>query len=105
MPILVQYIQSGVSRQQYDTVKKATNWENDPPRGALFHVAAFDGDVIHVSDVWETRADMEDYVAKRLSSAAQKAGLTIDPPSVVETYMVAAYHDIDRYRLKAASPA
>ena len=103
MPILVEYIQSGVTQDQYDRVKALTDWENRPPKGAIFHVASFADGAIHAIDVWENRADLRDYVDSRLTPSAREVGLVVAPPRVMDTHMVAAYAGVEQYRLKAST--
>jgi hypothetical protein len=103
MPILVEYVQSGVTQDQYDRLKALTDWESRPPKGAIFHVAGFQDGAIHVIDVWESRSDLDAYVASRLAPSAREIGLHVDPPTVMDTHMVAAYAAVDLYRLKASA--
>lgn len=101
MPILVEYVQSGVTQDQYDRVRTIIDWENHPPKGALFHVAGFQDGAMHAIDVWQSRAEMDTYVANRLAPAIREIGVTVDPPRVMDTHMIAAYVALDQYRLKA----
>jgi hypothetical protein len=38
--------------------EKTVNWEGNVPKGAIFHVAAFDKEGLRVTDVWETAEDL-----------------------------------------------
>jgi len=69
----------GVTSDQYDKVKKAVNWEGNPPKGAIFHVAAFTKNACHVTDIWESAEEFNTFVNDRLMPATQKVGLKGEP--------------------------
>ena len=66
----------GVTPEIYRSVKETVNWEGVVPRGAVFHVAMFDQEGIRTVDIWESDADFNDFVAKRLLPGAQNQGVT-----------------------------
>jgi hypothetical protein len=41
----------GVTPDQYEQIRKLVNWEGDVPKGAVFHVAAFNNTGIRVTDI------------------------------------------------------
>ena len=43
---------AGFTQANYETIRKTVNWEGKHPKGALFHVAAFDKNGGHVTDIW-----------------------------------------------------
>ncbi|MET7981359.1 MULTISPECIES: hypothetical protein [unclassified Streptomyces] len=61
--------------EQYDTVRDAVQWEEIPGAGGQVHVAWFDAQGLHVTDVWESQQAFETFFAERLAPAIQKAGL------------------------------
>ena len=71
----------GVSLEQYEAARRAVDWEQDLPVGALFHVAAHDGTSLRVTDVWQSPEQFQAFVDTRLMPATQKLGIT-HPPKV-----------------------
>jgi hypothetical protein len=69
----------GVTKELYDEVRGAVNWETDRPQGALFHVATFDDDGARITDIWESADDFQSFVDNRLMSAVRAAGIEGDP--------------------------
>lgn len=69
----------GVTREQYDAVRRIVNFEGDVPRGGLFHVAAFDDKGLRVTDLWERPEDFQAFVEQRLMPGVQKAGIQGEP--------------------------
>lgn len=70
---------SGVTPEQYDTVRTTVRWEEHVPQGAVLHVAWFEGGALHVIDVWNTQADFERFFTDQLGSALADAGITGEP--------------------------
>ncbi|MBC5766949.1 hypothetical protein H8R02_20960 [Ramlibacter sp. GTP1] len=77
MMMLMQW--DNVTPAQYDAVRKIVNFEADPPRGGLYHVAGFDDKGMRVADVWERAEDFQAFVEQRLMPGVQKAGITGEP--------------------------
>ena len=86
------YVQwEGISAKQYDEARKVVNWENDPPPGLLFHVAAFDGAAGHFTDVWETAEQFKEFIEKRVAPAMAQIGVTSQPdPKILPVHTVFA---------------
>ncbi|MFE2586318.1 hypothetical protein [Streptomyces sp. NPDC059378] len=70
---------AGVTPEQYDTVRDTVDWEEIPAVGGQMHVAWFDAEGLHVTDVWESEEAFETFFAERLAPAVQKAGITGAP--------------------------
>ncbi|MFF3615413.1 hypothetical protein [Streptomyces sp. NPDC002580] len=66
---------AGVTPEQYDTVRDAVDWEEVPGVGGQVHVAWFDDQGLHVTDVWESQQAFEAFFTERLAPAVQKAGI------------------------------
>lgn len=99
MPFMVEYVQSGVSPADYDRLKQELGWAKDPPVGALFHVVAFEGDTVHISEVWESVADLDDFNTRRVAPALQTLNLPSAPPTIRATYDVATFAGGTRYQV------
>lgn len=59
----------GVTPEMYEKVRKIVNWEGNSPSGAVFHVAGFTDAGLHVTDIWESPEQMNDFVQNRLMPA------------------------------------
>ncbi len=76
----------GATPDQYEQVRKHVNWEGDKPKGAVFHVASFGNNALHVMDIWESPDDFNSFVQNRLMPGVMKAGIQGQPQ--VEMYPV-----------------
>lgn len=72
----------GVTAEDYDALREPVNWEGDPPAGLLFHVAAFDQDGGHVTDVWESEDAANSFFRERLFPEVQRQGRMQGQPDV-----------------------
>ncbi|MFE7836372.1 hypothetical protein ACFU53_10030 [Streptomyces sp. NPDC057474] len=74
-----------VTPDQYDTVRDAVGWEEIPAAGGQVHVAWFDDQGLHVTDVWESQQAFETFFTERLAPAIQEAGLTGSPETTISS--------------------
>ena len=79
MAIVMNMQWEGVTREQYEEVRRLVNWEGDRPPGGLLHVASFAADGLRVTDLWESAAEFNRFVEQRLMAGVQKAGITSQP--------------------------
>jgi hypothetical protein len=79
---------NGVTPGQYEQVRKTVNWEGNKPKGAIFHVASFGNNALHVTDIWESADDFNNFVQARLMPGVAQAGIQGQP--LVETFPVHA---------------
>jgi hypothetical protein len=79
MRVIMQMKWDGVTLEQYEKVRKSANWEGNPPKGALFHVAGFDSNGIRVTDIWESADEFNGFVQSRLMPAAIAAEIKGEP--------------------------
>lgn len=84
MPVVMIMQWDGITPAQYDQARDTVNWEGDPPLGGLYHVAAFDGTSLRVTDVWETAEQFQQFVEQRLMPGVKALGLPGEPR--VEVY-------------------
>jgi hypothetical protein len=68
-----------VTKEKYDEVRRDVNWEGEPPAGAKFHTAWIAADGFHVLDLWDSPADFENFVQRRLMPSVQKVGVDGQP--------------------------
>ena len=64
---------AGVTPAQYDELRKTVHWEGNIPKGAVFHVAAFNNGSIHVTDIWESENELNNFIQNRLMPEVIKA--------------------------------
>lgn len=84
MPIVMIMTWKDVTRDQYEAARKLINWEGNIPKGALFHIAAFDGKGIRVTDLWDSAEDFDAFVKNRLMPGVKQVGMQGEPQ--VEIY-------------------
>jgi len=72
---------TGVTPEQYDTVRDTVGWEEAAPAGSQVHVARFDDEALNVTDVWDPEEAFQTFFAERLAPAVEKAGITGQPES------------------------
>ena len=70
---------AGTTPDQYDAVRALVRWEEDPPDGAVLHVASFEDGTFYATDVWETQADFERFFTDRLAAAIKEVGIEGEP--------------------------
>jgi hypothetical protein len=69
----------GVTKEQYEQVRGSVRWDQDVPDGAKLHVAAFDDEGAHITDVWESEEAFGRFQQERLGPGVQEAGLPGEP--------------------------
>ena len=79
----------GATKEQYDRLLELVDWENEPARNGIFHVAWWEGDTMGIVDVWASQDDWQRFFDERLSPNLAAAGITGGPD--------AQFHDVHRY--------
>jgi hypothetical protein len=79
MAVVMQMHWPEVSKEQYESCRREVRWEADVPKGAKFHVAWIADDGFRVVDVWDSAADFNAFVEKRLMPAVKKLGIQGEP--------------------------
>lgn len=69
----------GVTREQYEEVRKVVNWEGDVPAGGMFHVAAVTDTGLQVTDLWQSAEAFQAFVEGRLMPGVQQVGIKGEP--------------------------
>ena len=80
----------GGTQEQYDKVMKSLGLDrsDEPPRGALLHLAGPTDKGWEVVDVWESRADFDRFLREELGRATGEAGLTPSTPKEFPVYKI-----------------
>ena len=79
MAVVMMMEWKGVTAEQYDAVRRETNFENDPPKGGMYHVAAVDDEGLKVVDVWNSPEEFQAFAEAKLMPVTQKLGITEQP--------------------------
>src|SRR5579871_2091004 len=69
----------GVTPADYDRVRALVNWEGNVPPGALYHVAAYDGQKLRITDTWDSAEQFQAFVDQRLMAGVKQAGVNVEP--------------------------
>ena len=88
---------NGVLKEQYEQVRKEVNWEGNKPKGAIFHVASFGNNALHVTDIWESAEDFNNFGEARLTPGVEHAKIQGQPE--METFPVHAVYVADSQQL------
>jgi len=100
MPIMAKYAASHITRDVYESVRKALDWDNHPPAGALLHVVAFDdAGGLQSFDIWESQAQLDAYKADRLDAVLERLGLPEAKPELYDLAVAAAAPAITEFIL------
>jgi heme-degrading monooxygenase HmoA len=69
----------GGTQEQYDKTMVELNMAANPAPGLISHVAGPSETGWRVVDVWESKADFDNFLHTRLGAAIQKGGFTGQP--------------------------
>lgn len=79
MPVVMELVWEGVTPEQYDEAFRVVDVEGNVPPGLMYHVASFTDGAIHVTDIWESAEQFQDYVQSRLMPGLQQLGFQGEP--------------------------
>ena len=101
MAILAVFHGQGFTKQMYEQLRKEIDWEHNHPTGEIFHAVAFDksGD-IHVTDIWESEQDFDNFLESKLKPAIEKINAPMPMGGVYPIYNFNAFQGIDSFRIK-----
>jgi hypothetical protein len=103
MAIMALFRSAHVDPALYDQIMQEIGGLEVPPAGALMHVSGFDGEGLHVVEVWESRAQFDAFLRDRIQPVLEKLDVAIAPPVVIEAHAVHTTHGVDAYKLAAAA--
>jgi hypothetical protein len=80
----------GATQEQYDKVMKTLGLDrsDEPPAGALLHLAGPTEKGWEVIDVWESREDFDRFLREKLGRAIEEAGITPTAPKEFPVYKI-----------------
>ena len=79
MAVVADFILPGLSREDYDRLRAAVGWLDDPPVGGIAHLTWWEGDDCHNVDAWDDEAAMGAFSDERLGLAMAELGLQLEP--------------------------
>ncbi len=99
--ILVIFTGNNITKHMYESLRKEIDWERNPPKGSLFHAAAFDdsGNTVHVANVWESEEDLNSFVGSRLMPYMINNKIPEPKVEIFQINDVSAFPGIDKYRV------
>jgi hypothetical protein len=74
----------GVTPGQYEQARHLVRWDVETPPGLLFHVSAFDGKGLRITDVWESAEHFQSFTENQLIPGTKQVGIPGEPK--VEIY-------------------
>ena len=89
MPVVMMMEWEGVTRDQYEAVRKHVGWETQVPAGGMYHVAAFSPKGLRVVDVWQSAEQFNRFVESRLLPGTRAVGIEGQPKTeILETHTI-----------------
>jgi hypothetical protein len=85
MAVIVHVVLTGVTPDQYDRVRAACGWLEDPPEGGIAHLTWWEDNDCHNVDAWESEEAFGRFGETRLGPALAEVGVSAQP--------VATLHD------------
>lgn len=79
MAVIAEVTLRGITREQYDAVRKGTGWLERTPDGGLAHLTWWEGADCHNLDGWESEAACDAFGEQRLGPAMAALGLDVRP--------------------------
>jgi hypothetical protein len=92
MSIVVRFPPSNMTKQQYDTVRSALEESGEwPAEGCQLHVCFGDEQDIRVSEIWESREQLQAF-GEKLRPRIEAAGVQLSgEPEVFEAHIVETF--------------
>jgi hypothetical protein len=79
MAVIAEVVLEGVTPEQYDAVREACGWLQEPADGGLAHLSWWEGNVSHNVDAWESEEAFGAFSQDRLGPAMAKVGVDVEP--------------------------
>lgn len=79
MAVIAYVVVEGVTPEQYDAVRAACRWLEEPADGGLAHLSWWEGNDSHNVDAWESEEAFGAFSQERLTPAMTKAGVNVEP--------------------------
>jgi len=79
MAIVTHVVLHGVTEEDYDRVREAVGWLEEPPVGGISHLTWWEDGDCHNVDAWESEEAFNDFGQQRLGPGMAKAGVQSEP--------------------------
>ena len=88
MSVLIRFTPVSVTAQQYDeTIRRLEEAADFPPEGLEYHVCFGSDESIRVSEIWDSREQLEAF-GERLMPLLAEMGIDPGEPEVVEIHNI-----------------
>jgi hypothetical protein len=88
MAVIMRMQWQGVGPELYEQARENVRWDEEPAEGGIIHLAWFDGDTMHVRDLWESAEHFQAFVEQRLMPGVAPLGIETEP----EVEILPAYY-------------
>ena len=91
MRVIMKMKWNAVTPKLYEDVKKSVQWDTNPPKGLLLHLVGFSNGAMHITDIWESEEEFEDFTHNRLMAGVSKTNFNGILPEIEVFPVHAAY--------------
>jgi hypothetical protein len=85
MAAVIRQTWAGFTPDQYDAVRDIVGWDRHTPDGMRSHVATFDGEVLNMTDVWDSEAQFMTFVQTQIMPAVTQLGIEGQPEMAISS--------------------
>jgi hypothetical protein len=79
MAVVAHVVLPGVTKEQYDRVREAVGWLEEPPVGGISHLTWWEGGDCHNVDARESEEAFNNFGTERLGPGMAKVGVQVQP--------------------------
>jgi hypothetical protein len=79
MAVVAHVVLPGVTREDYDRVREAVGWLEEPPAGGISHLTWWEGGDCHNMDSWDSEEAFNQFGQDRLGPGMAKVGIQAEP--------------------------
>lgn len=100
MAILGIFTGDGFTKQMYEEIRKAVDWEHNKAKGQIFHSVGFDNSGnLRVVDMWDSEQNLNNFITNRIKPALDKMGVPMPNGEIIPIHNAVAFEGIDSYRI------
>ena len=101
MAVLCILTGEGFTKEMYEQLRKEVDWEHNHPKGELFHAVGFDkSGHIHVTDIWESEEDFNNFLDTKLKPTLEKINATMPTGGVYPIHNINLFQGLESYKVK-----
>ena len=79
MAVVARVVLPNFNKEQYEALRNAVGWLEEPPIGGISHVVWWEGNDCHGLDVWESEEAWASFGQDRMGPAMAKLGFLVQP--------------------------